>query len=70
MQFGVEPSMDWCVTMTRMPHFQPHPAPLRFGILGVSDIDVRFALAIILLFIAVLFVCSLWLLYWGTGIRN
>ena len=42
----------------------------RFGILGVSDIDVRFALAIILLFIAALFGYSLWLLHRGTGIRN
>ena len=42
----------------------------RFGILGVSDIDVRFAFAIILLFIAVLFGYSLWLLHRGTGIRN
>ena len=42
----------------------------RFGILGVSDIDVRFAFAIILLFIAVLFIYSLWLLHRGTGIRN
>ncbi len=42
----------------------------RHGILGVSDIDVRFAFAIILLFIAALFGYSLWLLHRGTGIRN
>ncbi len=42
----------------------------RFGILGVSDIDVRLAFAIILLFIAALFGYSLWLLQRGTGIRN
>ncbi|MDG4551058.1 MAG: ABC transporter permease [Candidatus Contendobacter sp.] len=42
----------------------------RFGILGVSDIDIRAAFAIILLFIAVLFGYSLWLLRRGTGIRN
>ncbi|MDS4022165.1 MAG: ABC transporter permease [Candidatus Competibacter sp.] len=42
----------------------------RFGILGVSDIDVRIAFAIILLFVAVLFGYSLWLLRRGTGIRN
>jgi len=42
----------------------------RHGILGVSDIDVRFAFAVILLFIAVLFGYSLWLLHRGTGIRN
>ncbi|MFZ1639901.1 MAG: ABC transporter permease [Candidatus Contendobacter sp.] len=42
----------------------------RFGILGVSDIDVHLAFAIILLFIVVLFGYSLWLLHRGTGIRN
>ena len=42
----------------------------RFGILGVSDIDVHLAFAIILLFIVALFGCSLWLLRRGTGIRN
>ena len=42
----------------------------RFGILGVSDIDVRLAFAIILLFIATLFSYSLWLLRRGTGIRS
>ena len=42
----------------------------RFGILGVSDIDVRVAFVIILLFIATLFGYSLWLLRRGTGIRN
>ena len=42
----------------------------RYGILGVSDIDIRFAFAIILLFVAVLFGYSLWLLRRGTGIRN
>ncbi len=42
----------------------------RFGILGVSDIDVRLAFAIILLFIATLFGYSLWLLRRGTGIRS
>ena len=42
----------------------------RYGILGVSDIDIRFAFAIILLFVAVLFGYSLWLLRRGTGIRG
>jgi ABC-2 type transport system permease protein len=42
----------------------------RFGILGVSDINIYLAFALILLFIAVLFGCSLWLLHRGTGIRN
>ena len=42
----------------------------RFGILGVSDIDVRVAFAIILLFVVALFGYSLWLLRRGTGIRN
>jgi ABC-2 type transport system permease protein len=41
----------------------------RFGILGVSDIDVRLAFAIILLFVATLFGYSLWLLRRGTGVR-
>jgi len=42
----------------------------RFGILGVSDINIVLALALILLLIATLFGCSLWLLHRGTGIRN
>jgi ABC-2 type transport system permease protein len=42
----------------------------RYGILGVSDIDIRVAFAIILLFIATLFSFSLWLLQRGTGIRS
>ena len=42
----------------------------RYGILGVSDIDIRFAFIIILLFVAVLFGYSLWLLRRGTGIRG
>jgi ABC-2 type transport system permease protein len=42
----------------------------RFGILGVSDIDIRFAFTIILLFIVTLFGYSLWLLRRGTGIRS
>ncbi|KAB2930772.1 MAG: ABC transporter permease [Candidatus Contendobacter sp.] len=42
----------------------------RFGILGVSNIDVRVAFAIILLFVVALFGYSLWLLRRGTGIRN
>jgi ABC-2 type transport system permease protein len=42
----------------------------RYGILGVSDIDIRLAFAIVLLFVAVLFGYSLWLLRRGTGIRS
>ncbi len=41
----------------------------RYGILGVSDINIYAAFAIILLFIAVLFGVSLRLLDRGTGIR-
>ena len=41
----------------------------RYGILGVSDIDVGLAFAIILLFVAALFGYSLWLLRRGTGVR-
>ncbi|MFZ1828173.1 MAG: ABC transporter permease [Candidatus Competibacteraceae bacterium] len=42
----------------------------RFGILGVSDIDIRFAFTIILLFVVILFGYSVWLLRRGTGIRS
>lgn len=42
----------------------------RYGLLGVSDIDMVTAFAIILLFNAVLFGYSLWLLKRGTGIRS
>ena len=42
----------------------------RYGILGVSDIDITLAFSIILLFIAVLFCFSLYLLNKGTGIKT
>ena len=42
----------------------------RYGILGVSDIDIGLAFAIILLLDAALFAYSLWLLHRGTGIRS
>jgi ABC-2 type transport system permease protein len=42
----------------------------RYGILGVSDIDVRVALLIICSFIAALFLFSLGLLQRGVGIRS
>ncbi|MEL0638380.1 MULTISPECIES: ABC transporter permease [Marinomonas] len=42
----------------------------RFGILGVSDINVYWALVIVCLFIAVLFSFGLHLLNKGSGIRN
>ncbi len=41
----------------------------RFGVLGVSEIDLALAFAIILGFIAALFGISLWLLQKGVGIR-
>jgi predicted Zn-dependent protease len=42
----------------------------RYGILGVSDIDIHLAFAIVILFVAALFGYSLWLLRRGTGIRT
>lgn len=42
----------------------------RYGILGVSDIDLALAFTILLLLIALLFGYSLWLLHRGTSIRN
>jgi ABC-2 type transport system permease protein len=42
----------------------------RYGLLGIADIDIHLAFAIILLFIAVLFSFSLWLLARGVGIRQ
>ena len=42
----------------------------RFGILGVSDINIVLAVALILVLIVSLFSYSLWLLHRGTGIRN
>ena len=42
----------------------------RYGILGVSDINILFAYGMILLFIVVLFSVSLHLLKSGKGIRN
>lgn len=43
---------------------------MRYGMLGVSDIDVSFALFIILLFVSGLFTFSLYLLNKGVGIRS
>lgn len=42
----------------------------RYGILGVSDIDIRFAFAMVLFFIVVLFSICLFLLSKGKGIRS
>lgn len=42
----------------------------RYGILGITDIDIVFAFTIIVAFIAALFSYSLWLLHRGTGIRT
>ena len=42
----------------------------RYGLLGVSDIPVAAAFAIILLFIAALTAYALYLLHKGTGLRN
>ncbi len=42
----------------------------RFSIMGVSDIDIRWAFSIIILFIIALFSYSLWLLQHGVGIRQ
>ncbi|WP_458576112.1 ABC transporter permease [Aliamphritea spongicola] len=42
----------------------------RFGILGVSDIDIVFAFSMIIVFILVLFAYSLHLLSSGRGIRH
>ncbi len=42
----------------------------RYGILGVSDIDIRFAFAMVLFFIVVLFSICLYLLSKGRGIRS
>jgi ABC-2 type transport system permease protein len=42
----------------------------RYGILGVSDIDIGFAFAMVGVFIAILFSTSLYLLNTGKGIRS
>ena len=42
----------------------------RYGILGTSDIDVAWALAMLALFAALLFGACIWLLRKGTGIRS
>ena len=43
---------------------------MRYGMLGVSDIDVSHALLMIILFVAALFAFSLYLLNKGVGIRS
>lgn len=42
----------------------------RFGVLGVADIDVRLAFAIMLSAAVALFITALWLLNRGTGLRE
>jgi ABC-2 type transport system permease protein len=42
----------------------------RFGFLGISDINIAFSYAIIIVFILVLFALSLRLLHRGYGIRQ
>lgn len=42
----------------------------RYGILGVSDINISFAFSIIIIFIAVLYCYALYLLNKGTGIKT
>jgi len=43
---------------------------MRYGMLGVSDIDLVTAFSIIILFVAVLFSFCLYLLNTGKGIRS
>ena len=43
---------------------------MRYGMLGVSDIDIGIALAIILLFVAALYTWAVLLMRKGTGIRS
>jgi ABC-2 type transport system permease protein len=42
----------------------------RYGLLGVSDINITTAFSVIVLFCVVLFGVSLWLLERGTGLRT
>ena len=42
----------------------------RYGVLGVSDVNVYASLGAILVFVVVFFALSLWLLNRGTGIRS
>ncbi|MGB6977531.1 MAG: ABC transporter permease [Gammaproteobacteria bacterium] len=42
----------------------------RYGVLGTSDVDVMFALLIIVLCTVALFIFALWLLASGTGLRR
>jgi len=42
----------------------------RYGILGISDVSISLAFAIILLFIGMLTACSLILLHKGTGLKS
>ena len=43
---------------------------MRYGMLGVSDIDITMAFAIIVIFVVALYLYCLWLLNKGTGIRS
>src|SRR5690606_21849965 len=42
----------------------------RYGILGVSDVDITWAFTMLCVFTVLLFSYSLWLLHRGTGLRS
>ncbi len=42
----------------------------RYGVLGVSDVNVYASLGVILAFVIAFYLFALWLLHRGTGIRH
>ena len=63
-------SHDFVQTLSRLNPILYMVNGFRYGMLGVSDISVLGALAMIVLFVVVLFMFSLRLLNRGVGIRT
>ncbi len=61
---------EWAQTLSHLNPILYMVNAFRYGFLGVSDVDVRLAFAIMLLSAAVLFGVALYLLNRGTGMRE
>ena len=64
--------MLWCecVNNINTHHFSSALQAIRYGVLGVSDVNVYASLGAILMFVVAFYLLALWLLQRGTGIRH
>jgi ABC-2 type transport system permease protein len=61
---------DWARTLSHLNPILYMVNSFRYGFLGVSDVDVRLAFAIMAVFAAALFAISVWLMEKGIGLRE